>query len=122
MMPDLIYHAAATLDGFSRTMDQHPDEAVELVQEDLLTFVRTLKAEATAPIWLCGGGHVASTLLKAGLVDRVVVKLNPVVFGSGIPLFGSDVDQTALTLTGTKVYACGVVLLQYQTAQTSGTA
>lgn len=98
---------------FTRTMAESPDEAVELVQGDIAAFVRAAKLKADAPIWLCGGADIASKLMSAGLVDRVVVKLNPVVFGSGIPLFGAATGQTALRLKETKVYDCGIVLLRY---------
>jgi dihydrofolate reductase len=98
---------------FSRTMEESPDEAVELVRGNIAEFVRTVKSEENGPIWLCGGAEVASTLMSAGLVDRVVVKLNPVMFGSGIPLFSDDAGTTPLKLTGTKVYECGIVLLHY---------
>lgn len=106
---------------FSRTMDS-PDPAVEVVRNDPAGFVGALKREADAPIWLCGGGEIAGALLDAGLVDHVIVKLNPVVFGSGIPLFGSAIDPTALALTETKAYACGVVRLDYEVARSDGDA
>ncbi|MCH9648802.1 MAG: dihydrofolate reductase family protein [Deltaproteobacteria bacterium] len=98
---------------FSRTMQKSPDEAVEIVGGEIVEFVQLLKAKVDKPIWLCGGAEVASALMGAGLVDSVVVKLNPVLFGSGIPLFHDVVDQTALELKATKVYDCGVVLLRY---------
>ena len=98
---------------FSRTMQTSPDPAVELVRGDVVPFVRGVKAEAEAPVWLCGGGDLAAQLLRAGLMDRVVIKLNPVVFGSGVPVFGSGVELTALDLEETKRYDCGIVLLRY---------
>lgn len=98
---------------FSRSMVASPDEAVELVRDDVVGFVRGVKAEAEAPIWLCGGADVAATLFAAGLVDHVVVKLNPVVFGAGIQLLGPACGQHSLTLTDSKVYGCGIVLLTY---------
>jgi len=107
---------------FSRTMGESQDEAVELVREDLIDFVRAVKSEADAPIWLCGGGEVASQLMSAQLVDRVVVKLNPVVFGAGIPLFGKGTEQTALELKETKTYDCGIVLLRYDVNSSQGAA
>lgn len=101
---------------FSRTMEQRPDDAVELVRDDVVAFVRALKAEADAPIWLCGGADLASTLMAAGLVDRVVVKLNPVLFGTGIPLLRDVAGARSLKLRKTKVYDCGIVLLRYDVA------
>lgn len=107
---------------FSRTIEESPDEAVELVRGDIAEFVRNLKSQADAPVWLCGGADVASTLLDAGLVDQIVVKLNPVVFGSGIPLFGPAVDLTSLALTRTRVYDCGIVFLDYDVVRSDGAA
>ncbi|MGB3543676.1 dihydrofolate reductase family protein [Rubrivirga sp.] len=98
---------------FSRTMAESPDSAVEIVREDPVEFVRDLMAAADAPVWLCGGGELAGQLAGAGLIDRVVVKLNPVVFGSGIPLFGVGAGQVMLDLEETKAYDCGVVVLRY---------
>ena len=96
----------------SRTMAS-PDPAVEKVGDDVVGFVRALNAEADAPVWLCGGGALASTLLGAGLIDRIVVKLNPVVFGAGIPLVRAGIDPAALVLAETTAYACGVLRLCY---------
>ncbi|MEM8557994.1 MAG: dihydrofolate reductase family protein [Bacteroidota bacterium] len=101
---------------FSRTMTSSPDEAIELVQGDMVRVTRRLKAEAEAPVWLCGGGEIAATLMEAGLIDEVVVKLNPIVFGNGIPLFGTVLQQTKLVLTDTKRYDCDVLLLRYAIA------
>lgn len=98
---------------FSRTMQKSPDEAVELVQNNIVAFVEKLKRESDRAIWLCGGSDVASTLMRATLIDRVVIKLNPVVFGSGIPLFSTLDKHAALKLKETKRYTCGIVFLIY---------
>lgn len=104
----------------SQSMRESPDEAVELWREDVVARVTQLKAEADAPIWLCGGGSLAGQLLAAGLIDRVIVKLSPVVFGVGIPLFGSDAPIVALVPEGeVKTYDCGVRLLSYAAGNAS---
>lgn len=99
---------------FSRTMEKSPHADVELVRSDVVEFARACKSQATAPIWLCGGSEVASLLGASGLIDRVTVKLNPVLFGAGIPLFHEHIDQMKLDLQSTKSYDCGIVLLDYQ--------
>lgn len=63
------------------------DAAITLT-DDPIDEVRRLKAESGRDIWLCGGGEIAGTLLP--WIDRLVIKRNPIVFGSGIPLFGSE--------------------------------
>ncbi len=97
----------------SRSMTNSPDANVKLVSENIFGFVRDLKAEEGKDIYLCGGANLAGGLLEAGLVDEIVVKLNPVVFGAGIPLFSETAKQTALELKSNKVYANGVILLNY---------
>jgi dihydrofolate reductase len=99
---------------FSQTMKESPDPNVEIVRGDAVEFVRGLKREDGKGIWLCGGAELAATLAGAGLVDEVVVKLYPVVFGAGIPMFARRIPQTALRLRHSKTYANGVLLLTYE--------
>lgn len=98
---------------FSRTMTATPDATVELVTEDALRVVTELKHEIGKAIWLCGGSNLATTLLAANLIDELVVKLNPIVFGSGIPLFGGGIEAKELTLTETTVFDSGHAVLRY---------
>jgi riboflavin biosynthesis pyrimidine reductase len=47
-------------------------------------------------------------------VDEIILKVNPVLFGSGIPLFLGTIKQTDMELIHTRQYGNGVVLLQYR--------
>ncbi len=114
----------------SRTLKESPNPRVHLVREDPVGFVRELKqrpgasndmsrvvraAHFSVPrdIYLCGGSTLASTLFDAGLIDEVLIKLNPVLIGSGkgvAPRLPSKVD---LELLSTKTYQSGLVLLHY---------
>ena len=98
----------------SRNMVQSPDPNVELVSKDIIAFVSELKKGAGKDIFLCGGADLAGGLFADGLIDELIVKLNPVLFGSGIPLMSGAAKQKALELTGSKVYGNGVVLLNYR--------
>ena len=48
----------------SRTIDQSPDPAVEIVSDDLVGKVRELKQEEGLDIYLCGGSKLAGELLR----------------------------------------------------------
>jgi len=98
----------------SRSMEKSPDANVELVSENIFEFVSELKREDGKDIYLCGGANLAASLLEEGLIDEIVVKLNPVVFGMGIPLFSETTQQAALELSSSKVYENGVILLNYR--------
>jgi dihydrofolate reductase len=99
---------------FSRTMGKSPDPNVELVSENISDIVRELKKETGKDIYLCGGAELAATLFTEELVDEIILKLNPILLGSGIPLFSGTIKQSNLDLVDSKVYRSGVILLHYR--------
>ena len=96
----------------SQTLESSPDPAVQVVA-DGVELARTLKQQSGKPIYLCGGGKLAAVLLKEQLIDSLILKLNPILFGKGIPLFEGMDKPAPLKLVSTKPYACGVVLQHY---------
>jgi dihydrofolate reductase len=99
---------------FSRSMQQSPDGKVELVSENAIELVKTLKNESGQGIWLCGGANLAATLFAHHLIDQLILKVNPFLMGSGIPLFSGVIQQTALELINSRIYENGVVMLYYK--------
>ncbi|MBA9007570.1 dihydrofolate reductase family protein [Thermomonospora cellulosilytica] len=89
-----------------------PDPAVEIVSGDPLARIRELKAEEGRDIYLAGGARLAGTLLPE--IDDLVIKLYPVVAGTGIPLFGADFSPVHFELTGTRPLEGGMVVLTYR--------
>lgn len=98
---------------FSRKMEMSPDENSTLISENAINTVQSLKNKPGKAIWLCGGAELAVTFLKADLIDQFIIKLNPVIFGTGIPLFAGRVQPKDVTLTGSKAYKSGHMMLYY---------
>lgn len=98
---------------FSRSMKESPDPNVELVSEDAVALVKSLKNQTGKDIWLCGGADLATTLFAEKLIDKLILKVNPFLMGSGIPLFREAIAPTDLELTDSKIYA-GVLVLHYR--------
>jgi len=63
-----------------------------------------------------GSGSIVSTLTRMGLIDEYLLFVNPVVLGSGKPMFIGLQNKVDLKLLGTRTFQCGVVLLRYQLA------
>ena len=101
---------------FSQSMPDYEHEQLRVVRNDPAEFTRRLKAEEGGTIYLCGGGQLAGYLLDHGLVDECILKVNPVIFGCGIPVFGDFKRTTALSLLDAKVYNNGVLFLRYAVA------
>jgi dihydrofolate reductase len=97
----------------SRRMEESPHPAITLVREEVATVVQQLKQEAGKGIWLCGGGQLATTLLNAGLIDRLMVKLNPFLMGDGIAMFAQGAVKHSLNLVESQRYENGVMMLTY---------
>jgi dihydrofolate reductase len=89
-------------------------EDVEVMSGDLLPRIRRLKEEKGRSIWLCGGSRLAAQLLPE--IDRLFLKVSPVVLGRGLPLFAGDLPGVRFTPTGTRTFTNGVVWLQYRRA------
>jgi dihydrofolate reductase len=100
---------------FSRTMSGRPDAGVELVTGDPLAAVRELKQRSGRDIWLCGGAALASALLPE--IDQIILKVNPIVLGDGIPLFAGPTEPVSFALVHHAVYDNGFALMHYTRAR-----
>lgn len=96
---------------FSTTMGQSPDPAVELVTADPLQRVRALKAEDGLDVWLVGGGKLAHALLPE--IDRLILKQNPAVIGTGIPMFDGPFQPRLFRPTDLLQLDSGVRILTF---------
>lgn len=78
--------------------------------------VQEIKAAAETDIYLCGGGEFAGWLLDNDMIDGVILKLNPVVLGGGVRLFGNSQTPASWSLTGTQSYEDGMQIISYDLA------
>lgn len=82
---------------------QRPDKNVQVVSEDAAAFVNKLKQQQKGKgIVVFGGGELAKTLFEADLIDEIVLNIQPVLLGSGIPLFHEMIKQINLKLLNSR--------------------
>jgi dihydrofolate reductase len=94
----------------------HPDsivgEGVETTDEKPRDLVSRLEQEGAGAIAVCGGATINSLFLASGLVSDLYLTVEPVLFGSGIPLF-RDPMQCKMTLLENKQLSDNTILLHY---------
>ena len=98
---------------FSRTLADL-DPAVTFVggDTDPAAFVRDLKRRDGLDIWLCGGGTLAAQLVDE--IDELILKVNPVMIGSGVPLFAAPFRPTPFRRADVRTFDTGVSFVTYQ--------
>lgn len=74
---------------------------------------KEIKASADTDIYLCGGGVFAGWLLENELIDQLKLKLNPIILGEGIRLFGKSIKSATWNLIETEQFDEGLQILTY---------
>lgn len=96
---------------FARTPGRTVGAGVELTGKDPAALARELKSESGSGIWLCGGGRLASAL--ASEIDRLVLKVHPVVLGAGPALFDGGFDPGRWQRERLRAFDSGVTIAEY---------
>jgi dihydrofolate reductase len=98
---------------FSRTLEKADWKNSRLVKGITAEEILILKQQHGKDMVIYGSGSIVSTLAQLGLIDEYRLFVNPVVLGSGKPLFKDTKDKLTLKLLKTKKFHCGVVLLHH---------
>ena len=61
---------------------------------------------------ICGGSTTYTMFMEAGLVDKLYITIEPVVFGAGMTLFNKKFEK-ALKLESMKKLGEATILLEY---------
>ena len=99
---------------FSRTLAKAEWNNTRLVKENIAEEISKLKQQPGRDLFLFGSADLAATLTQLGLIDEYRIIVNPVVLGSGKPLFKDVQHRLELKLVKTRTFRNGNVLLYYQ--------
>jgi dihydrofolate reductase len=103
---------------FSRTL-QRVEWNSRLVRDDAAGEVARLRAQPGFDMDV-GGPTLASTLMRAGLIDEVRLFVHPVILGTGTPFFPALDGRIGLKLLETRAFGSGVVYLRYEAIGPTG--
>lgn len=88
-----------------------PGDAITIWRD--LSPLQTLRETAPGPIYLCGGGALASAIAHAGHLTHLTLKRAPVILGAGTKLFADGPPRT-LTLENQTDYGKGLLLQTFR--------
>jgi dihydrofolate reductase len=83
-----------------------------LLTGDVPRLVADLKRSVVGTLVIMGSGVLISSLLPAGLIDRYLLMIHPLVLGNGRRLFSDD-SEVSLRLVSSSSTATGVLIATY---------
>jgi dihydrofolate reductase len=98
---------------FSRTLKNVDWKNTKLKKEVIKEEVLELKQQAGKNI-LVGSPGLIVALTQLDLIDEYQLGVQPILLGSGLPLFKNLKDRINLKFLKTKTFGCGAVTLYYE--------
>jgi dihydrofolate reductase len=99
---------------FTRSPRESVDANLQFVSENIVEFVENLKKQNGKNILLMGGGEIAATFFAENLIDEMILGVQPVILGAGIPLFVKPQKQIELERIDVKTRKSGTVQISYR--------
>jgi dihydrofolate reductase len=84
------------------------------IEKKSIERIKEIKEDSKTDIYLCGGGQFAGWLLDNGLIDQLKLKLNPIILGNGISLFGNSKTSLVGNLIQKESFDHGLQILTYK--------
>jgi dihydrofolate reductase len=75
--------------------------------------IENIQHQPGSDIYLCGGGQFAGWLLDNRKIDVLRLKLNPLILGKGIKIFGNSTQTYKTELIETEVYDNGLQIMSF---------
>lgn len=101
---------------FSRTLNSVDWNNTQLKSEIIKEEILELKRQSGKPI-LVGSPSLIVALTQMDLIDEYQLNVQPIILGSGLPLFKNIRDRVDLKLLRSKTFRCGAVLHYYEPAR-----
>lgn len=99
---------------FSRTLKSVSWTNTTLMRGDLIAEIRNLKNDSPDDMVILGSGSIVAQLAQHGLIDEYQIVVIPAVLGTGRTMFEGVKEIIPLTLTQTRTFKNGNVLLCYE--------
>jgi dihydrofolate reductase len=112
---------AVAIDNISKIVFSHTLKNVDwgdtilkknVIREDILELKQS--SHGGSKNILVGSPSLIVTLMQLDLIDEYQLSIQPIVLGSGLPLFKNVRDRINLKLLKTKIFGSGAITLYYE--------
>lgn len=83
------------------------------IEKPTLQRIDEIRDTSQTDVYLCGGGVFAGWLLDNHRIDQLKIKLNPIILGAGVRLFGKSKTQARWELMDKQSFEDGLQFLSY---------
>jgi len=90
------------------------EDNVQIISNYNIDEIFKIKKNSITDVYLCGGGLFAGWLLENEQIDILKLKVNPLILGKGIKIFGESNKSYHLNLIGTTKYEEGLIINSYE--------
>ena len=98
----------------SSTLTLPADAEVEIQRRIDSAWIDALRESTDAPVYLCGGGVLASAIADLGKIQVLRLKRAPIILGEGTPLFAPLKRRLALKLEAQTDYGEGLIFQEFR--------
>jgi len=88
-------------------------EQVEITSKTPAELLKELEGRGFTEAAICGGSQIYTMFMKSGLVNKLYLTIEPIVFGNGVRLFKEEMDFK-LKLVNSASTESGALLLDYE--------
>jgi dihydrofolate reductase len=99
---------------FSTTLKRSDWSNTMIMNGNIEKIISTMKQELTKDIFIFGSSDLASEFRRLDLIDEYRIMINPVLLGSGNPLFKEKDVKQNFRLLRTIIFKSGNILICYQ--------
>jgi dihydrofolate reductase len=99
---------------FSKTLDKAEWNNTQVIKGEAVVELKKLKQQPGRNLFIFGSADLSAIFTRNGLIDEYRLIVNPIILGSGNPLFKNMDGMLKLKLLDTKPFQNGNVLLYYQ--------
>jgi dihydrofolate reductase len=97
----VVAHTPVELVADNHAVADSPQQALELLKD-------------AQEVVVAGGGALNASFMAQNLVDEIYIDIEPIAFGTGIPLFHGEDFERSLKLLGIKNISGNEIQLHYQ--------